>query len=560
MGGSPPAGESSATRTPEPSGSRDVIELLIEKGMIDPPSHPGLLGDIEGFAILRVIGEGGMGVIMLARDPMDGRAVAIKMMRPELVNNKRLVERFLKEAKHLSQLSHPNILPVLRVMDRPASPAFVVPYLAGGSLAERLAVRGAMDERDIHPIAQAMAAALACAHRGGITHRDLKPSNVLFDEGGRVFLADFGLCRTVFNDESVDPRHIPLEGTTSYLAPEIVRGEAGDTRCDIYSWGALVYEMLAGRPPYSGGSTSEVAGCIKAGPPTPITELAPQASNSLVCIVSAAMARDLRHRYASFEDVLADLALAQRGESPVNPVALRYCQGLRQRRLVRWLAVGLVLAMVATWAVRWVKNRDVLLREDFGQASAARVRWNLHHTDQFGQSRAGNTRSLAMRDGRLNIIVSAMRNGEPSASEVAWVDVPVDLAAVGDSTIEVDLDATGANGGCALLLTDGSAPVDVHCSNAMPLFLSDAPESGAFTLPTTRVQASLSRDSLAAQVRISRGGRTSSTSMPLPSTAPWRLRLMAWSQDLPGLQKGQAQLRIDRIEIRRASPPARPGS
>lgn len=551
--------ESVGARAPHPSGSCDVVELLLRKGILDPPSHPGLLAQLEGYGILRVIGEGGMGVVFEARDPIDGGAVAIKVIRPELIEHEHLVERFLKEALHLSCLCHPNVLPMLRVIDRDTSPAFVVPYVAGGNLAQRMAGRPTK-EAEALPVARAVAAALHCAHQGGITHRDLKPSNVLIDDKGRIFLGDFGLSRTVFNDPSVDPRHVPLEGTLCYLAPEIARGEAGDTRCDIYSWGALLYEMLTGQPPYSGSDASQVIGLIKAGPPTPIRMRNPEAPESLVCIAEAAMARELRRRYASFADVLADLARVELGEPPVSQVALRFCPQIRRRRRAFWLVAAVVALAIVAGAVMRFNTRDVLLREEFGTSWSERARWAMGYTDRFGDSDARNGQSVTFRDGAMKIAAHALRDGDGPAVQCAWADAPVDLPLTEESVVELDLEAFGVNAGCAVLLTDGSAPADARGVNATTLFAADVPEVGAFSMPATRVRARICPSTLTAHVEIIRGGRTESRSLQLSSSARWRLRLFAWAEDSAGRSAGRVQMRIDRVEIRRAGaaePPVR---
>jgi sugar lactone lactonase YvrE len=161
-----------------------------------------------------------------------------------------------------------------------------------------------------------VAEGLSFAHRSGIIHRDLKPANILLGANGEICLADFGLARTVFNDSIVDVERQQLEGTAPYMSPAVAAGDAEDTRCDIYSFGALLYEMLTGEPPYKGRSTREILNNIIAGPPRPITSLNPVADRRLVAVAEKAMARELRDRYADMRDIVKDLQQIKDGKKP----------------------------------------------------------------------------------------------------------------------------------------------------------------------------------------------------------------------------------------------------
>jgi serine/threonine protein kinase/sugar lactone lactonase YvrE len=302
---------------------------LIAQRMLLPPSRPGLLAMLDHFEILRVLGGGGMGVVLLARDSDTGRDVAIKLVRTDLATNQHVVHRFLKEAGHLKRLQHTNIVPVLEVSARAESPYFVMPFFEQGSLANRIKPGQPLDTETILDIATQIAEGLGFAHRSGIIHRDLKPANILLGAKGQVCLADFGLARTVFNDTIVDVESRHLEGTAPYMSPAVAAGNAEDTRCDIYSFGALLYEMLTGQPPYQGRGTKEILDQIIVGPPKPITSVNPAADRRLVAVAERALARELRDRYAEMRDVLSDLhrirdgkqlASQRNGPSPWFPV------------------------------------------------------------------------------------------------------------------------------------------------------------------------------------------------------------------------------------------------
>jgi sugar lactone lactonase YvrE len=289
---------------------------LIAQRMLSPPSRPGLLAVVDSFEILRVLGGGGMGIVLLARDSRTGRDAAVKLVKSGLVMNQEVVHRFLKEAGHLKKLRHTNIVPVDEISEKPEAPYFVMPYFEKGSLANRIKPGQPLAPETILDIATQVAEGLSFAHRSGIIHRDLKPANILVNANGTVCLADFGLARTLFNDTIVDVEGRQLEGTAPYMSPAVAAGDAEDTRCDIYSFGALLYEMLTGQPPYKGQSTKEILNKIIAGPPKPITSLNPSANRRLVTVAEQAMARELRDRYADMRDILKDLNRIKDGKEP----------------------------------------------------------------------------------------------------------------------------------------------------------------------------------------------------------------------------------------------------
>jgi sugar lactone lactonase YvrE len=323
------------------------IAELVGHRLLSPPNRPGLLATLARYGVARVLGGGGMGVVLLARDSESGRDVALKMVRPELVGDPRVVHRFVKEAGHLQKLKHPNVVPVLEVSDRPQGPYFVMPYFDQGSLAQRIKPGQPLDSPAALDIAMQVAAGLQFAHRRGIIHRDLKPANILLGAGGKTCLADFGLARTMFNDSIVDVEREQMEGTAPYMSPGVAAGDAEDTRCDIYAFGALLYEMLTGEPPYVGRGTQDIRKQILAGPPKPILQRNPEADRGLATVAEGAMARELRNRYADMTDVLADLERIKQGRAPAGP------HGLARR--VRHIPAGVWIASgVALLALVWM--------------------------------------------------------------------------------------------------------------------------------------------------------------------------------------------------------------
>jgi len=314
----PTAKENPSSYAPPLSAFTGPVAELIAQRMLSPPSRPGLLAVLDHFEILRVLGGGGMGIVLLARDSETGREAAIKLVKSDLVTNPQVVHRFLKEAGHLKRLRHTNIVPVQEISDRPQGAYFVMPFFEKGSLATRIKPEQPLDTESILDLATQVAEGLSFAHRSGIIHRDLKPANVLLGAQGQVCLADFGLARSLFNDTVVDVENRQLEGTAPYMSPAVAAGDAEDTRCDIYSFGSLLYEMLTGRPPYQGRGTKEILDQVLAGPPKPIPSLNPAAGRGLVAVAEKAMARELRDRYADMRDVLKDLQRIKAGQPPLG--------------------------------------------------------------------------------------------------------------------------------------------------------------------------------------------------------------------------------------------------
>jgi serine/threonine-protein kinase PpkA len=213
--------------------------------------------DIPGYQIIRPIGEGGMASVFLALQKSLDRQVALKVMSPILAANADFASRFLIEGKITAKLQHPNLVTIYDIGTHKGVYYLAAEYIGGGTLKERLA-EGGLSVAEILDIVTDVAHGLDFAHQKGFVHRDVKPANVLFREDGRVVLADFGIAKAMDGSNSSTVAGASV-GTPDYMSPEQARGEPVDGRSDLYSLGTMLYEMLAGRPPYQAGDPFTVA-------------------------------------------------------------------------------------------------------------------------------------------------------------------------------------------------------------------------------------------------------------------------------------------------------------
>jgi len=271
---------------------------------------------LDHYKLISPLGAGGMGEVYLAEDTKLSRKVALKLLPEAFTRSTERVRRFEQEARAASALNHPNIITIHEIDEANGAHFIATEFIDGQTLRERLkeklAINAALD------IAVQMASALAAAHEAGITHRDIKPENVMLRRDGIVKVLDFGLAKLTeqrpdaVNSEAptiakvnTDPGTVM--GTASYMSPEQARGQEVDARSDIFSLGVVLYEMLAGRAPFTGVNALEVIGEILKTEPAPLKSLAPDAPAELQRIVSKALRKDREQRYQHVKDLLIDL-------------------------------------------------------------------------------------------------------------------------------------------------------------------------------------------------------------------------------------------------------------
>ena len=300
------------------------------------------------YEILESVGAGGMGEVYRAHDSRLNRTVAIKVLPDAFVEDANRLKRFEQEARSVAALNHPNILSVYDVGTDAATPYVVLEFLDGKNLRDRLN-EGPLSMAKAIEMGQQIARGLAAAHERGIVHRDLKPENIFLTRDGQVKILDFGLAKPIaFAAEATLGSHTTpgaVLGTAGYMAPEQVRGESVDHRADIFSFGAVMYEMLGGRRAFSGDTSVEVmTAVLKADPPE--FDEAIKVSPGLDRIVRHCLEKNAADRFQTARDLHFALG-ALSGSQTTTTTTQRAIQARSRNRWLPWvLAGGALLALV----------------------------------------------------------------------------------------------------------------------------------------------------------------------------------------------------------------------
>ena len=274
----------------------------------------------DRYEMVRHIARGGMAQVYLARDLLLDRPVALKVLFPELSVDNSFVERFRREAKAAANLSHPNIVSVYDWGQGENTYYIVMEYVDGPTLSSLLRA-GPLEPERAAAIAASVAAALDFAHRRGVIHRDVKPGNVLIDDRAQVKVADFGIARAIGTSEDLTQTGSVM-GTATYFSPEQAQGYPVDPRSDVYSLGVVLYEMAAGRAPFSGDSPVSIAyKHVKEAPPLP-SQLNPAVPPALEAVIMKALAKDPAARYQSAEEMRSDLVRFVNGQPVMAAAAM----------------------------------------------------------------------------------------------------------------------------------------------------------------------------------------------------------------------------------------------
>ncbi|HEU0028686.1 MAG TPA: protein kinase [Ktedonobacterales bacterium] len=292
------------------------------------PQEGALVGQtLDGYRLRKLLGVGGMAEVYLAEEPSLRRDVAVKVLPRMLATDPNYVARFRDEARHVANLSHPNIVPVYTFGEDRGLLFLVMPLLKE-SLRDRMEREGQLAPKDAGRVAYAIASALHTAHHFGIVHRDVKPENILMDSDSKPMLTDFGIAREIAAlredgaARTLAATGLPV-GTPEYMAPEQLRGQPATAQVDIYALGAVLYEMLTARVPHDASTPYEVATAVLRDPITPPSRLNPTVTPALERVVLAAMARDPASRYPDMRAFALDLRDALTGRS-ANTNSLRW--------------------------------------------------------------------------------------------------------------------------------------------------------------------------------------------------------------------------------------------
>jgi len=372
------------------------------------------------YEIRSQIGEGGMGEVYRARDLQLGRDVAVKVLPATYASDEERLSRFEQEARAASALNHPNILIVHDVGSHDGSPYVVSELLEGDTLRQRIN-GGPLAQRRVIGFALEMASGLAAAHSKGIVHRDLKPENIFVTKDGRVKILDFGIAKLTEPEGRASQTDIPTRrvdtepgviiGTVGYMSPEQVRGQTVDHRSDIFSLGAILYEMLSGRRAFQGASAADTTSAILKEDPPDLSETNPSVSPALERLVNHCLEKHPEARFHSARDLafaLEAISGSSGGAAETIAAMPRVPARARVGTLAPWLVAGVcALAFLAVVPFAWL-----YLRRPPAQAPAA-VRFLIPPPEK-----ADYVRDLVVSpDGRL--VVTGVRDA--SGKESLWI-------------------------------------------------------------------------------------------------------------------------------------------
>ena len=278
------------------------------------------------YQLGQLVGRGGMAEVHVATDTRLGRTVAVKIMRADFATDSIFLERFRREAHSVAQMNNPNIVNIYDSGEETVTtetgeiehlPYLVMEYVKGQTLRDILKVNGALSQRDAEQVMMGVLNALEYSHRMGIIHRDIKPGNIMISEQGVVKVMDFGIARAIDDSAATMTQSQGVVGTAQYLSPEQARGESVDMRSDLYSAGCVLYEMLTGRPPFTGDSAVAIAYQHVSEVATPPSTIVPGLPKMWDSICAKAMAKDRQNRYATASEFKNDLMTFMNGGMPM---------------------------------------------------------------------------------------------------------------------------------------------------------------------------------------------------------------------------------------------------
>jgi len=334
------------------------VQYLATMQASGPSRATVLSGTIGGrFAILKLLGAGGMGQVYQSQDTKLKRVVALKRMAPRLQESDSDRRRFLREAQQASALNHPNVAGIYDVLEENGEIFLIMEYVEGTPLRAAMQGHKSLGTDDFFRIASQGLEGLNAAHEKGILHGDIKPENIMLTPEGRVKVLDFGVARR-FSLGAADDATLTaatlnsVSGTPAYMAPEVLMQKPYDGRADLFSLGLVCYEMLGGRQPFETDSLAGTMASVLHTDPPPIEEVNPKVPASVSRVIQTMLAKDPAQRYSTARDVLVDLGRVQRGEDPVFARGTRVRKTTIPRKTILATTAAAVIALIIFLSIR----------------------------------------------------------------------------------------------------------------------------------------------------------------------------------------------------------------
>ncbi len=279
----------------------------VNLGFLTPSNRAGSLGKIDSYDVYGVLGLGGMGIVLKAVDKALSRTVAVKVQKPLLALDSRSRGRFLKEARAVAAINHPNVVTIHTVNVVRGRPYLVMEYIAGGSLRQRIKSGIPLPTCDVLRIGLQVAEGLAAAHERGLIHRDIKPANILL-EGPNLLvkITDFGLAVTNPGEAALASAG-RIVGTPAYMSPEQIRGDLLDARSDLFSLGGVLHAMILGHSPFAAPTPKEAVDRVRNHDPVPLAIARPDCPAAISDLVAKLLRKDPQERPGSAQEVAARL-------------------------------------------------------------------------------------------------------------------------------------------------------------------------------------------------------------------------------------------------------------
>ena len=321
------------------------------------------------YEILSLLGAGGMGEVYLARDTRLQRTVAIKILPAHLSSNPDLHARFVQEAKSISSLQHPNICVVHDIGSQDGLDYMVMEFVSGQTL-DRITPKGGLPVNVATKYALQVADALARAHSAGIIHRDLKPANIIVDDSGLVKVLDFGLAKLAAAESANNDAGATLTGggtattpgmivgTLAYMSPEQAEGKPVDARSDIFSFGAVFYEMLTGKKAFDADSSAALLAAVMRDDPQPLSELKRDVPAELRSLVARCLKKKPADRFASGAELAQELRRDRDLLFPESGATLTPARLVREAKRLRILVPLMALLILLGVGVGWLVQRN----------------------------------------------------------------------------------------------------------------------------------------------------------------------------------------------------------